>query len=74
MPPTLADTRRDLGASGVADAIRRALAAHPTVTAAALALDTTPRALRRAAQRAGVAWPESPRAPGRRRGSTRENR
>lgn len=61
---SLSQIRADLGASGVADAIRRALAAHPTVTAAAEALGTTPRALRRAAQRAGVAWPESPRAPG----------
>lgn len=61
---TLAEIRSSLGASGVADAIRRSLAAHPTVTAAAVALGTTPRALRRAAQRAGVAWPESPLAPG----------
>ena len=61
---TLADIRATLGASGVADAIRRALAAHPTITAAAEALGTKPRALRRAAQRVGVEWPESPRAPG----------
>jgi len=64
MTATLAEIRTTLGASGVADAIRRALAAHPTVTAAAASLGTEPRAFRRAAQRAGVAWPESPRAPG----------
>ena len=63
-PLTLAEIRATLGASGVADAIRRALAAHPTITAAAESLGTKPRALRRAAQRVGVEWPESPRAPG----------
>lgn len=61
---TLAEIRRDLGASGVADAIRRALAAHDTVTAAAESLGTSARALRLAAQRTGVEWAERPRTPG----------
>lgn len=61
---TLAEIRATLGASGVAVAIRRALAAHPTITAAAASLGTRPGALRRAAHRVGVELPQSPRAPG----------
>ena len=61
---TLAEIRTSLGASGVADAIRRALAAHDTVTAAAVSLGTSARALRLAAQRSGVEWAQRPRTPG----------
>ena len=63
-PLTLAEIRATLGASGVADAIRRALAAHPTITAAAESLGTTPSNLRRAARRAGVSLPTMPGTPG----------
>tara|TARA_R110000868_G_scaffold23500_1_gene94547 strand:- start:131 stop:337 length:207 start_codon:yes stop_codon:yes gene_type:complete len=48
-------------------AIKEALSAHPTITAAAAALGTTARALRRAAQRLGVAIVDRP--PGRPRRS-----
>jgi len=61
---TLAEIRAALGASGVADAIRRALTAHATITAAAASLGTTPYGLRRAAKRVGVEIPEQPRTPG----------
>lgn len=61
---TLADIRATLGASGVADAIRRALAAHPTITAAAESLGTAPSNLRRAARRVGVELPTMPGTPG----------
>lgn len=64
MIATLADLRASLGASGVADAIRRALAAHTTITAAAASLGTTPSNLRRAARRVGVALPTMPGTPG----------
>jgi len=57
---TLATIRAAEGAEGVRRAIVRALAAYPTATDAARSLGTTPRALRRAAQRAGVAWPALP--------------
>ena len=67
---TLAEIRTTLGASGVADAIRRAIAAHETITAAAASLDTDPKSFRRAAQRVGVALPESPHTPGSGRAKT----
>jgi len=67
---TLAEIRMTLGASGVADAIRRALAAHDTITAAAESLATDPKSFRRAAARVGVALPESPHAPGSGRAKT----
>jgi len=54
---TLATIRRAEGVDGMRRAIAAALAAHPTATEAAASLGTSPRALRRAAQRAGVAWP-----------------
>lgn len=61
---TLAEIRMAFGASGVADSIRRALAVHGTVTAAAASLSTTPFGLRRAARRAGLTLEERPRTPG----------
>lgn len=60
MPDTLAALRREGGAAAVRDAIERALAEHPTASDAARALGTDPSTLRRAARRAGVAWPELP--------------
>lgn len=60
---TLTELRREGGAAAVRDAIERALAEHPTASDAARALGTDPSTLRRAARRAGVAWPELP--PGR---------
>ncbi len=47
----------------VRDAIERALREHPTASAAAAALGTDPSTLRRAARRAGVAWPKLPPGP-----------
>jgi hypothetical protein len=61
---TLAETLKLLGDSGAADAIRRALAAHPTITAAAKSLGTSRFAFRRTAARLDIALPESPRTPG----------
>ena len=52
---TLADIRATLGASGVADAIRRALAAHPTITAAAMG--ASPCGKSRRASSSGAAPP-----------------
>lgn len=54
---TLAAIRAEHGAQGVAQAIARVLGEHRSVTAAARALGTTPRALRRAARRVGVPMP-----------------
>lgn len=63
-PQTLAEIRDALGATGVRDAIERALATYPTVTDAARALGTKPQNLRRAAVRVGIEWEPRPGAPG----------
>ena len=60
---TLAALRRSGGTDAVRAAIEAALAKHPTATAAAAALGTTARSLRRAAQRVGATWPELPPGP-----------
>ena len=62
-PVDLAARRRAGGADAVRAAILAAIAAHPTRAAAARALGIDPRALARAARRAGVAL--EPKAAGR---------
>lgn len=60
MTSTLAAIRAAAAESAAAAAITRALATHSTPSEAAASLGCTLAALRRAAARAGVAWPVRP--------------
>ena len=62
-PTTLAEIRAAAAEAAAHDAITRALATHATPSEAARSLGCTLAALRRAAVRAGVPWPQ--REPGR---------
>ena len=60
---TLAEIAREGARTATRAAIERALREHPTASEAAASLGTDPSTLRRAARRAGVAWPELPPGP-----------
>lgn len=62
-PATLAEIRAAAADAAAAVAIARALATHSTPSEAAASLGCRLSALRRAAKRAGVPWPQ--REPGR---------